>query len=67
MRDPSLQKKGINYGLKKVRPAIDKVGRELLDQLSTKIRPKGRYKTNRPDLDGTGFDLHSAIGKLPAP
>ena len=58
MRDPSLQKKMINYGMKKARPAIDKVGHELLDQLSTKIRP---------GLDGSGFDLHSAIGKLPAP
>jgi hypothetical protein len=67
LRNPALQKKAINYGLKKARPAIDKVGRELLDQLSTKIRPNKRYKTNRPDLDGAGFDLHSAIGKLPAP
>ena len=67
MRNPALQKKAINYGMKKARPAFDKVGRELLDQLSTKLRPKGRYKINRPDLDGAGFDLHSAIGKLPAP
>ena len=50
MRDPALQKKAINYGMKKARPAIDKVGRELLDQLSTKIRPNKKYKTNRPDL-----------------
>ena len=55
MRNPALQKKAINYGMEKARPAIDKVGRELLDQLSTKIRPKGRYKTNQPD--GTGFYL----------
>jgi len=26
-----------------------------------------KCKTDRPDLDGAGFDLHSAIGKLPAP
>jgi len=67
LRNPALQKKAIDYGMKKARPAIDNVGHELLVQLSTKIRPKGRYKTNRPDLDGAGFDLHSAIGKLPAP
>jgi len=67
MRDPALQKKAINYGMKKAWPVIDKVGRELLDQLSTKIRPNKKYKTNRPDLDGAGFDIHSAIGKLPAP
>ena len=53
--------------MKKAWHAIDKVGRELLDQLSTKIRLKGKCKTNRPDLDGEGFDLHSVIGKLPAP
>jgi len=67
MRDPALQKKAINYGMKKARPTIDKVGRELLDQLSTKIRPNKKYKTNRPDLDGADFDIHSTIGKLPAP
>jgi len=67
MRDPSLQKKMIDYRMKKARPASDKVGRELLDQLSTKIRPNEKCKTDRPDLDGAGFDLHSAIGKLPAP
>jgi len=67
MRDPALQKKAINYGMKKARPVIGKVGHELLDQLSTKIRPNKKYKTNRPDLDGAGFDIHSALGRLPAP
>ena len=67
MRDPALHKKATNYSMKKARPAIDKVGCELVDQRSTKIRPKGKYKTNRPDLDGAGFDLHSAIGKVPVP
>ena len=37
MRDPALQKKAINYSMKKARPGIDKVGCELLEQLSTKI------------------------------
>ena len=44
-----------------------KVWSELFDQLSTRIRPNKRYKTDRPGLDGSGFDIHSAIGKLPAP
>ena len=35
--------------------------------MSTKSRPKKKYKTNRKDLDGSGFDLHKAIGKLPRP
>jgi len=67
MRKTALQKKAVNYGMKKARPAIEKVGRELLDQLSTKVRSNYRYKTDRADLDGAGFDIHSAIGKLPAP
>ena len=41
-RDPKLQKKAINYELKKARPAIEKVGCPLLDQLSTNVRPKER-------------------------
>ena len=52
MRDPKLQKKAINYTLDKARPVIQKVGSEMLDQLSTKVRPNQRYKTDRPDLDG---------------
>ena len=67
MRDPKLQKKAINYTLDKARPAIEKVGSELLHQLSTKVRPNQRYKTDRPDLDGAGFDIHAAIGKFPKP
>jgi len=39
MRDPALQKKAVNHGMKKARPTIENVGRELLDQLSTKVRP----------------------------
>ena len=40
---------------------------QALDQLSTKIRPKKNYKTNRKDLDGGALDIHKAIGKLPRP
>ena len=46
---------------------IHNVGSQALDQLSTKIRPKKNYKTNRKDLDGPGLDIHKAIGKLPKP
>ena len=67
MRDPKLQKKAINYTLNKARPVIEKVGSEMLDQLSTKVRPNLRYKTDRPDLDGAGFDIHAAMGKFPTP
>lgn len=52
---------------KGIRPTIGKVGSELLDQLSTKIRPNKRYKTDRHELDGAGIDIHNAIGKLPKP
>ena len=39
----------------------------MLDQISTKVRPNRRHKTDRPDLDGAGIEIHSAIGKLPKP
>ena len=46
---------------------IQNVGSQALDQLSTKIRPKKNYKTNRKDLDRGALDIHKAIGKLPRP
>ena len=67
LRDPNLQKKATNYTLDKARPVFQKVGSEMLDQISTKVRPNRRHKTDRPDLDGVGIDIHSAIGKLPKP
>ena len=79
LRNPNLQKKAINYGINKLTPVIQNVGSQALDQLSTKIRPKKKYKTNRKDLDGGGIaspqnpptggkiDIHKVIGKLPKP
>ena len=67
LRNPNLQKKAINYTLDKALPVFQKVGSEMRDQISTKVRPNRRHKTDRPDLDGAGFDIHSAIGKLPKP
>ena len=65
LRNPKLQKKAINYALDKLNPMIQNVGSQALDQLSTKIRPKKNYKTNRKDLDGGAIDIHKQIGKLP--
>ena len=67
LRNPKLQKKAINYALDKLNPMIQNVGSQALDQLSTKIRPKKNYKTNRKDLDGGAIDIHKQIGKLPKP
>lgn len=35
-----------------------------LHQLSTKVRPDIKYKTDRKDLDGGGIDIHNAILKV---
>ena len=52
MRNKNLHKKAVNYGINKLTPFIqDSVG-SAMDQLSTKVRPKKKYKTNRPELDG---------------
>ena len=67
LRDKRLQKKAIDYALDKLNPVIHNVGSQALDQLSTKIRPKKNYKTNRKDLDGGAIDIHKQIGKLPKP
>ena len=67
LRNPKLQKKAIDYTLDKLNPMIQNVGSQALNQLSTKIRPKKNYKTNRKDLDGGALDIHKAIGKLPRP
>ena len=57
MRNSDLHKKVLNYGMKKAAPLVKKVGHELLDQLSTKVRPNRRYKTDRLDLDGSGIPV----------
>ena len=67
LRNPKLQKKAIDYALDKLNPMIQNVGSEALNQLSTKIRPKKNYKTNRKDLDGGALDIHKQIGELPKP
>ena len=65
MRNKKLQKKAINYGINKMTPFIqDSVG-TVMDQPSTKVRPKKRYKTNRPDLDGAGIDPITVVKKAP--
>ena len=64
LRNPKLQKKAIDYALDKLNPMIQNVGSQALNQLSTKIRPKKNYKTNRKDLDGGGVDIHNAILKV---
>ena len=36
-----------------------------MDQLSTKVRPKKKYKTNRKDLDGRGISPMTVVKKAP--
>ena len=64
LRNPKLQKKAIDYALDKLNPMIQNVGSQALDQLSTKIRPKKKYKTNRKDLDGGALDIQKHLSKL---
>ena len=67
LRNPKLQKKAIDYALDKLNPMIQNVGSQTLNQLSTNIRPKRNYKTNRKDLGSGALDIHKMIGKLPRP
>ena len=53
--------------MKKLSHFIQQTVGSPMDQLSTKVRPNQKYKTDRPDLDGKGVDIHKWIGKLPRP
>ena len=68
MRNKKLQKKAVNYGISKLTPFIqDSVG-TAMDQLSTKVRPKKKYETDRKDLDGRsgkGIDPMTVVKKAP--
>ena len=65
MRNKDLQKKAVNYRMKKLSPfVVDTVG-SAMDELSTKVRPNKKNITDRPELDGKGIDIHKWIGKLP--
>ena len=64
LRNPKIQKKAIDYALDKLNPIIQNVGSQALDQLSTKIRPKKKYKTNRKNLDGGALDIQKHLSKL---
>ena len=63
LRNPKLQKKAIDYALDQLNPMIQNVGSQALNQLSTKIRPKKNYKTNRKNLDGGSLDIHTLFSK----
>ena len=65
MRNKKLQKKAINYGINKLTPYIEESAGSAIDQLSTKIRPKKRYKTNRKDLDGGSITPMTVVKKAP--
>ena len=67
LRNPKIQKKALDFALDQLSPMIHNVGSQALDELSTKIRPKRNYKTNRKHLDGGALDIHKMIGKLPRP
>ena len=64
LRNPKLQKKAIDYALDKLNPMIQNVGSKSLNQLSTKIRPNRKYKTDRKDLDGGALDFQKHLSKL---
>ena len=64
LRDPKLQEKTIDYALDKLNPAIQNVGSQALNQLSTKIRPNKKYTTNRKDLDEGALDIQKQLAKL---
>ena len=67
MRNKNLQKKAVDYGMKKLSPFIQNTVGSAMDELSTKVRADKKYKTDRPTFDGKGLNIHKWIGKLPRP
>ena len=74
MRNKKLQKKAVNYGINKLTPFIQNSVGTAMDQLSTKVRPKKKYKTDRKELDGRsgpggrsgkGIDPMTVVKKAP--
>lgn len=51
LRNPKLQKNATYCTLDRLNPMIHNVGAQAMNQLSTKLRPTTKYKTNRKDLD----------------
>ena len=45
----------------------ENVGQQAVDHVSTKTRPKRKYRTNRKDMNVGEIDIHKAIGKFPRP
>ena len=52
IRNKNLQKKAVDYRMKKLSPFIEQTVGSAMDQLSTKVRPNQKCKTDRPELDG---------------
>ena len=65
MRNKKLQHKAVNYGINKLTPLIQASVGTVMDQLSTKVRPKKKYKTDRKDLDGKGITPMDVVEKAP--
>jgi len=63
MRNKKLQKKAVNYGINKLTPFIQDSAGKAMDQLSTKVRPNIRYKTDRKDLDGRSGKIGGNINE----
>ena len=63
LREPGAQQMLINKATALTKPFLKKG----IEQVSTAIRPKKNYMSNRKDLDGGGIDIHKAIMKLPKP
>ena len=64
LRNPNLQKKAVDYGMKKLTPFVYDTAGKAMEELSTKVRPKKKYKTDRKDLDGSGVDIHKMDRKI---
>ena len=61
MRDPKLQRKAINYAMKKGRPLIDEAGKAVIGQLADYVEPESVKKgEERMDVERER-DRHSQV------
>ena len=62
LREPQAQEFWVNKALKNSKPLLTEVGKKGMDRVSTAIRPKNNYLTNRKDLDGDGLLSNMVYG-----
>lgn len=68
IRNPKVQQKVIDYGLRKGKPLINEAGKAVINTFADYVEPENVKKAKREGRwKDKGLDIHKYIGKLPKP